>query len=637
MNNPNIRKQYGLWPSPVSPKRLARGLNFSDVAWDHDGTLVWRESQSGEGVLVVQSPDGSAPRDLNSDFAVSAGVGYGGGDFTVGHGEVYFIEKESKRIYRQSTSAEGAQSGSGAARPITPAFGAAASPTISSDGRYILFVHSYERKDSLAIADTDGKFWPQKLVYGDDFYMQPCWHPGGERIAWIAWNHPQMPWDGTRLQMASLHMGKGLPMPGEITTVAGDDNTSIFQPQFSPDGRSLAYVSDESGWWQIYLYDLGTQERRQLTTTEAEHGIPAWVQGLRTYGFSPNGKAIFYTHIQNGVGGLWQVEVASGKNKQLSLDEQYTWFEQLAVHARRERVAMIASGGKTPARVITYDEKEGAHVWRRSTSEDIHPSIYTPPEAVTWQGMDGEDVYGLFYHPRSDQYEGIGSPPLIVLIHGGPTSQRGAGFHPDVQFFTTRGYAVLQVNYRGSTGYGRAYRDKLKNSWGIYDVEDAVSGARYLVAQGCGDNDRLVIMGGSAGGFTVLKALEDFPGVFKAGVCMYGVANHFTMAADTHKFEERYSDTLLGPLPEAAEIYRQRSPIFFVDQIQDPLIVFHGEEDKVVPNAQSDAIVETLRRNGVPHEYHLYAGEGHGFRKAETIEHFYGAVERFLAEHVIFA
>ncbi len=629
MTQEKIRKQYGIWPSPISPKRLSRGIGFSDVAWDHDGTLVWRESRSGQGTLVVQPPDSSAPRDLNSDFAVSAGVGYGGGDFTVGQGNVYFIEKESKRIYRQPTS-----SGGGTARPITPAFGAAASPTLSPDGNHLLFIHTYERKDSLAIVDTWGESWSQKLVSGDDFYMQPCWHPDGQRIAWIAWNHPQMPWDGTKLQMASLQVASW--QVSETITITGDENTSIFQPQFSPDGRYLAYVSDESGWWQLYVYDLESNEHRQLTNEEAEHGIPAWVQGMRTYGFNPSGEKIYFTRIQEGFSTLWQVEISSGKSKQLVLDDEYTWLDQIAVDPNNERLAFIASGGVTSSRVISYSLEEGTHIWRRSTSEDLPPSTYTQPEAIAWQGMDGEQVHGLFYEPQSTQFEGIDNPPLITMIHGGPTSQRGASFYPNVQFFTSRGYAVLQVNYRGSTGYGRAYRDKLRGSWGIYDVEDAVSGVRHLVAQGRADNDRLVIMGGSAGGFTVLKALEDYPGVFKAGVCMYGVANQFTLVADTHKFEERYSDSLLGSLPEAAEIYRERSPIFFADKIQDPIIVFQGEEDKVVPQAQSDAIVDALRRNGVPHEYHLYAGEGHGFRKAETIEHFYSAIEKFLREHVIY-
>ncbi len=623
-------KQFGLWPSPISPKRLARGIGFSDVAWDHDGTLVWRESRSGQGVLVVQPADGSAPRDLNSDFAVSAGVGYGGGDFSVGGGNVYFVEKESKRIYRQPT-----QTGGGITRPISPAFGAAASPTLSPKGQHLLYIHTNERQDSIAIVDAEGASWPQKLVSGDDFYMQPCWHPDGERIAWIAWNHPQMPWDGTKLQIASLQVERW--QVSETTTIAGDEDTSIFQPQFSPDGRYLAYVSDKSGWWQIYVYDLESKEYRQLTHGEAEHGIPAWVQGMRTYGFSPAGESVYYIRIQEGFNSLWQVDIASGEAKQLSLDEEYTWLEQIAVHHKREQLALIASGGMTPTRVISFSQKDGARVWRRSTSEDLPPSTYTPPEPLTWQGMDGEQVYGLFYEPQSDQFESVGSPPLIALIHGGPTSQRGASFYSNVQFFTTRGYAVLQVNYRGSTGYGRAYRDKLRGNWGIYDVEDAVSGVRHLVAQNRVDEKRMVIMGGSAGGFTVLKALEDYPGVFKAGVCLYGVANQFTLVADTHKFEERYSDSLLGSLPEAADIYRERSPIFFADKIQDPIIVFQGEDDKVVPQAQSDAIVEALQRNGVPHEYHLYAGEGHGFRKAETIEHFFSAVERFLKEHVIYS
>jgi len=628
MTHQKFRKQFGLWPSPISSKRLSRGIGFSDVAWDHDDTLVWRESRSGQGMLVVQPPDGSAPRDLNSDFAVSAGVGYGGGDFTVGHGDVYFVEKESKRIYRQPTRV-------GTARAITPAFGAAASPAISPNGEYLLYVHTYERKDSIAIVDAAGNSWPQKLVSGDDFYMQPCWHPDGERIAWIAWNHPQMPWDGTALQVARLQV-EGMSIH-ETTTIAGNESTSIFQPQFSPDGQYLAYISDKSGWWQLYVYDLEKDEHRQLTNDEAEHGIPAWVQGMRTYGYSPNGSKIFYTRIRKGFNTLWEVEVSSGKNKQIALDEEYTWLDQIAVNPNQEKLAFIASGGSTPSRVISFSAEGGASIWRRSTSEDLSPSTYTSPEAITWKGMDDEDVHGLFYVPQSNQFEGIGNPPLITLIHGGPTSQRGASFYSNVQFFTTRGYAVLQVNYRGSTGYGRAYRDKLRSSWGIYDVEDAVSGVRHLAAQGLVDQDRLVIMGGSAGGFTVLKALEDYPGVFKAGVCMYGVANQFTLVADTHKFEERYSDSLLGSLPEAADIYRERSPIFFADKIQDPIIVFQGEDDMVVPQAQSDAIVEALRRKNVPHEYHLYAGEGHGFRKAETIEHFFSTVEKFLKEYVIFA
>jgi dipeptidyl aminopeptidase/acylaminoacyl peptidase len=251
--------------------------------------------------------------------------------------------------------------------------------------------------------------------------------------------------------------------------------------------------------------------------------------------------------------------------------------------------------------------------------------------------MDGGTVYGLYYPPHNPHFSGLGKPPLIVRVHGGPTSQARAAFNATAQFFATRGYAFLEVNHRGSTGYGRAYWEALKGKWGIYDVQDSICGARFLAEQGWVDETRRVIMGGSAGGFTVLQALVDFPGFFKAGICLYGVTNQFSLVAVTHKFEARYSDSLLGSLPEAAEVYRARSPLFHADKIQDPLILFQGEEDTAVPRAQSDAIVALLRQRGVPHEYHLYPGEGHGFLKTQTIEHLYTTADRFLRQYVIFA
>jgi dipeptidyl aminopeptidase/acylaminoacyl peptidase len=250
--------------------------------------------------------------------------------------------------------------------------------------------------------------------------------------------------------------------------------------------------------------------------------------------------------------------------------------------------------------------------------------------------MDGGRVFGLYFSPHNDKYIGTGKPPLIVNIHSGPTSQVGNSFNPDAQFFTSRGYAYLEVNYRGSTGYGREYRNMLRGNWGIFDVQDAVSGAKHLASTGSVDEKRLVVYGSSAGGFSVLKALEDYPGFFKAGICLYGVSNQFTLAAETHKFELHYADTLLGPLPEAAHIYRERSPIFFADQIQDPVLLFQGDDDQVVPRSQSDELAASLRRRGVPHEYHVYSGEGHGFRKPENIEHLYQTIDRFLRQHVIY-
>jgi dipeptidyl aminopeptidase/acylaminoacyl peptidase len=612
---------------------MARGIDFSDVAWNEDGTLVWREARSERGVLVVQPPGEQAIRDLNADYSVRAGVGYGGGDFTVGRGSVFFVEAESGRLYRQTLQG-------GRARAITPAYGSAAAPTVSPDGQALLYVHSYENQDVISVVDCAGEHWPQKLVSGDDFYMQPCWHPDGERLAWIAWNHPNMPWDGTTLNIANVvrhSNGNVLPTLGEVSTVAGDEDTAIFQPEFSPDGRYLAFVSDESGWWQIYLYDIESGEYHQLTSGAAEHGNPAWVQGMRTYGFDPQGDRLYFIRNQDGFKSLWSLDLATGGQTQLSVSAKYTWMEQISVAPVGGQVALLASGGRIPKRVLDYDLEEGTRLLRRSSPEDLPPEAYAPPQAITWKGIDSGEVHGLYYAPNNQAFEGIGLPPLVVLIHGGPTSQRGAHFDPGVQFFTSRGYAVLQVNYRGSTGYGRAYRDALKGNWGVYDVQDAVSGARHLARQGMVEEGKMVIMGGSAGGFTVLKALEDYPGTFRAGVCLYGVANQFNLAAETHKFEEHYLDSMLGPLPEAADLYRERSPINFADQIQDPVAIFQGEDDKLVPKSQSDEIVAALEKNGIPHEYHLYEGEGHGFRKSETVEAFYTAVEKFLQRYVIYA
>lgn len=629
MKNTPLRAQFGLWQSPITPSSLGRSGGVEEVAWDHSGTLVWLERRPDRSALVVQAQDGQAARDLNSDFSVRGRLGYGGGAFTAGHGWVLFAEAASGRLFRQPLHA-------GKPEPLTPAFGAAAAPRFSPDGSQVLFVHSYEEQDCLALVSVHKQTWPVKLASGHDFYMQPTWHPDGQQIAFISWDHPQMPWDGTQLYLARLVQPAGCqPYLESSRGVAGGAEISIYQPEFSPDGRWLAYVSDESGWWQLYLHDLASHQPRQLTHTPAEHGQPAWNQGMRSYGFSPDSQAILFVRSQDGVDNLWQVDLHSGQESRLPLDIPYQALSQPAVSPDGSRVALIASAADIPPHLVTVDRQGATQIWKRTTAEEFARQEYALPQPLTWNGMDQGAVYGMFYPPQNPRYEGIGLPPLIVYVHGGPTGQSRASFSANTQFFTSRGYAVLEVNYRGSTGYGRAYRNKLRLSWGIYDVQDCVSGARYLVEQGLVDGGKLVILGGSAGGFTVLKALQDYPGFFKAGVCLYGIANQFT-ALDTHKFEAHYSDSLLGVLPEAAETYRQRSPIFFVDQIRDPIAVFQGEDDVVVRRDQSDEMVAALRRRGVPHIYQLYPGEGHGFRKPETIEHYYTTLEKFLRQYVVY-
>jgi len=629
-------RQYGLWDSPITPISLARGLTLADVDTTLNGDTVWLEMRSGCGALVLHPSDDEAIRDLNSEICVRGKVGYGGAGFGLSEKDVFFIDGKSGRIFRQPL-------GSGEARPITPSFGGVAAPVPSPDGRWLLFVRSYEEMDTIEIVDTEGNFLPQRLVQGEDFYMQPAWHPEGNRIAWIAWNHPNMPWDGTYLRVGYLQFHEGcLPILKDGKTIAGGEEISVFQPEFSPDGKHLAYVSDETGWWQLYLYNLETGEHRQLTNAPAEHGKPAWVQGMRTFTFDLTGKYLIFLRNQDAHVTLWQLDLENGEEQQIQIDPEYTFLDQPAVSEKG--VSLIASGGRVPPRVVVWqlveksDYSQGkSHILRRATTEMLPEEAYSQPEDISWEGMDGGTAYGLYYPPTSAHFTGEGLPPLVLGIHGGPTSQRVNAFNANAQFFTSRGYAYMEVNYRGSTGYGREYRNKLRGNWGIYDVEDAVSGAKHLIQKGLVDEKRIVIMGGSAGGFTVLKALEDYPGFFKAGICLYGVSNQFTLAADTHKFEAHYTDTLLGKLPEASALYRERSPIFFVDKIQDPIAIFQGEDDVVVPRDQSDTVVESLKRRGVPYIYHLYPGEGHGFRKAETIEHFYKTVEGFLKQYVIFS
>lgn len=623
MSNP-----YGTWDSPITGKSIASGIRLQDVMWNDAGdTLVWWERRANGGVLVAQTGL-DAPRDLTDDaLRVSGRVGYGGGGFTVSGGQVYFAA--NGRLYRQGLAG-------GIAQAITPKFGDAASPTVSADGNWLAYVHSYEHVDGIALVDTAGERFPRKLAYGTDFVMQPTWHPAGTHIAYVAWNHPQMPWNGTELRLIQLATdGSGMPYADHIVTLEGDPTTAIFQPQFSPDGRYLSYVSDVTGWGQLYVYDLEAETHTQLTDTKAEHGTPAWVQGMRTYGWTHDSQSILYLENNRAFFSLMRFNVQAGTADPITGLEHYTHMEQITV-SPDDTVSMIAASATIPPRIISLHPEQGERIHRRSETENLQANQLSAGQALVWQGDDGDDVHGLYYPPLMQDDMPDGMPPLLVYIHGGPTSQRTATYYSEVQFFTTRGYAVLQVNHRGSTGYGKAYMDMHEGNWGVYDVTDSIAGVKHLAEKGLADSAKAVIMGGSAGGYTVLQSLIDYPNFYKAGICSYGVSNQFGLVMDTHKFEERYSNWLLGELPDAAEKYRDRSPIFHADKLVDPMIVFQGTDDPVVPQNQSDDIVASLRRRGIPHEYHLFEGEGHGWRKPETIESFYNKIHRFLLQYVIY-
>jgi dipeptidyl aminopeptidase/acylaminoacyl peptidase len=639
MSNPAMLP-FGLWPSPVTADLVAQRVRLDEICWAADGrTLVWSEGRSGSSVLVAQTGC-EAPREISAGCSPRGGVGYGGGTFATGispGGEsfVIFADRDGK-LYRVGAEYD-------SPRPITPAFGSVASPAVSPDGQWVVFVFSDGKTDLIGLVDSQGRHWPIQLARGADYYMQPAWHPSGEWLAWVEWNQPNMPWDGTRIELAHLAPAAPncLPVIEDVQTVAGGNIMAASQPVFSPDGRWLAFIEEggettDDEWPDLILYDLSTGQRRQLLQCDrCELSLPAWVQGVRSLGWSPNSRAMYYLRYQGPLTSLWVVDVDSGETRHIETGP-YTWLSQLSVASQPDSLALVASAPNLPDRVIVLHSGE-IRVAARSGAESLPPATFSVPREISWLAPDGSPVYGLYYPPHHPHYSAEGLPPAILNIHGGPTSIASTRFNSEAAYFTSRGYAWVDVNYRGSTGYGRCYRDALRGRWGEVDREDAAGCAQALAEQGLADPRRMVIRGSSAGGYTVLNTLIHYPGLFRAGICLYGVSNLFMLDLNTHKFEAHYNASLIGPLPAAAAQYHAFSPIFHAGQIRDPLIIFHGDQDQVVPPSQSEDIVAILRQNKVPHQFKRYPGEGHGFRKSETITDYLKETERFLQMNVLFA
>lgn len=626
MNNEKQNRPFGLWDSPITPLRMAQRTRLEDVQFTADGSgLVWLESRGRQGALVFLAK-GDARRDLLFEHSARGGVGYGGGEFAAAPGVVYFAN-QGKALMRCVLS-------TGEVSAITPTWGAFGAPTPSPDGKWVVFVHEYGDQSALAIADGGGGEWMQRLARGADFYMQPAWSPAGDRLAWVEWDFPNMPWDATRLVLASL--AGDPPRVVESRVLAGADGQGTYtQPLFSPDGRWLSYLAARDEWDDLVLVDLRSSAQRVLVRGEGCHlSTPAWLQGQRSAAWLPDSRHILVIRNAAGVASLWQVDIESGEQRQIPTGG-YTWLRQLSVSPVDGSAALLASSPRQAERVLCQDGSD----WRALAYTDawmMPQEWFSQPEAVEWKTPEGSAVHGLFFPPRSPRCESAGKPPLLVHVHGGPTSQVAFDFPREAHFFTSRGYAWLEVNHRGSSGYGRAYQQTLHSGWGEVDVLDTVSGARHLARQGWVDGERMAVMGGSAGGFTVLNCLIRHPGVFKAGIALYPVADLAGLARETHRFERHYTDHLVAPFPQQAGLYRARSPLYQAGQIRDALAIFHGSEDKAVPVVQSEAMAAQLRKSGAPHLLQVYPGEGHGFRAPEVIEDLYRQIERFLQDHVLF-
>ena len=646
-----IAAPYGTWTSRISATTVAeQGLRLGYVAFDGDD-IYWLEGRPQEGgrnVLVRRGADGTVADLTPPEHNVRSRVHeYGGGAYVVSNGVVYYSNFTDQRIYViGGSSANGSSSPpdpSHVPTPITPEgkwFYADA--TVDERRRRLICVredHTHEGREpvnTLVSIPLDGD--PNAghvIASGYDFYSTPRLSPDGSRLCWLSWRHPQMPWDGTELWIATVTNGGTLE---NLELVAGGPHESIFQPGWSPDG-TLYFVSDRTGWWSLYRCDVRREPfniRPVLwqPLDEAEFGRPQWLFGWTTWACVDERRMVA-AYARRARWSLALVDTETGTLTNVATDlEPLDWVTANANHV----LYVGASPSHAPA-VARCDLVTGAtEILRSSSSLKLDGGDISIPEAIEFPTAGGVTAHAFYYPPRNAEYHALPSerPPLIVISHGGPTTQTKAVLDLQVQFWTSRGFAVVDVNYGGSTGYGREYRQRLNWHWGIVDVDDNINAARYLVEQGTADPDRLIIRGGSAGGYTTLAALTFHPEVFRAGASYYGVSDVEALAKDTHKFESRYLDTLIGAYPEAKEVYRERSPIHFIDRLSCALIVFQGLEDKVVPPDQSQRMADAVQEKGLPVAYLAFQGEQHGFRRAETIIrcleaelYFYGAVFTF--------
>jgi len=626
----------GSWTSPITSDLIvAATVGLTDVLLDGED-LYWTEMRPAEGgryVLVKRAPDGATvdvtPPGFNARTRVHE---YGGAACSVHRGTVVFTHFEDQRLYRQRPGEP--------PQPIAPEGDVRHADGVFDGrrGRFLCVREDHSGSDreavnSICSVDLAGEEPADLLCSGRDFYAAPRLSPDGSRLAWLEWDHPNMPWDGTELCVAELAEDGS---PGEPVRVAGGPAESVLDPQWSPDG-TLYFVSDRTDWWNLYRWRGGAIE--PVCATDAEFAAPAWVFGRSMYTFAGPGRIV----CAWSRGGRWSLGVIDTARGELSpLDTPYTDLSYVC--ATETHVCARAGSPTVGAGIVRFDLATGAsEVLRTSSEAEVAPGYLSEPRAIEFPTEGGLSAHALYYAPKNAEFATTAGerPPLIVTIHGGPTGACTTSLNLTTQFWTSRGFGVVDVNYGGSTGYGRAYRERLKGQWGIVDVDDCVNVVRYLAGQGEADGERAAIRGGSAGGWTTLCALA-FRDVFQAGASYFGVSDAEALARETHKFESRYLDGLIAPYPEGRDVYRARSAIYHVDGLSCPLILFQGLEDKIVLPNQAERMFDALKAKGIPVAYLPFEGEQHGFRIAANIKrsldaelYFYSRVFGFTPADVI--
>ena len=622
--NDKTTAPYGSWKSPVTSELIvADSIGIGDVVL-HGDDIYWTEmrpADNARNVIVRRTPDG-ATRDITPpEYNVRTRVHeYGGGAFCVagsddGGSVIYFSNFTDQRIYRQMVSASGVV---GTPQPLTPEIDMRyADGEVRELRRMMVCVredHSSSWREAVnTIVAIDLERGGSRVLVSDaSFYSSPRISPDGSALAWLSWNHPNMPWDGCELWVADLLDDGTL---GERHLVAGGADESIFQPSWSPSGV-LHFVSDRTGWWNIYraAADFGSVE--PVCAMDAEFGRPAWVLGLSTYGFASD-ERIICTYTQSGEWHIGEIDTTTG-----TLTTVPTPFTDIGtLHVASQHVAFTAGSPTMPMSLMRHDLTDSSTTRLRSSSEAVLEDGYVSrPQSIEFPTENGLTAHAFYYPPTNAGFAAPDDekPPLIVISHGGPTSAADSSLDLRKQFWTSRGFAVLDVNYGGSSGFGTVYRRRLNDNWGVVDVDDCINGANYLAGQGLADADRLIIRGSSAGGFTTLLALTTRD-AFSAGASYYGISSLDGLMHDTHKFESRYLDTMVGRFPEHEERYRERSPINHIDSLSAPMIVLQGLDDEIVPPNQAELMVNALREKGLPVAYLTFEGEQHGFRQAANI------------------
>jgi len=607
--------QYGSWASPITPEMLLKGtvqMRNQMVRWD-GADLYWSELRPYEGGRIVvckRAADGTigdvTPHGFNARSRVHE---YGGGHYAVKNGTVFFTNFADQRLYRQDAGTP--------PRPITPEGGIRHADMVIDEkrGRVIAVREDHtgggEAVNTIVSIDLEGKGEPITLVEGSDFYSSPKLSNDGHRLAWQTWNHPHMPWDSSEVWIGELDSEGNLASRRRI---AGGRDESVLQPEWSPSGE-LYFVSDRSDWWNLYRARGDGDE--PVCRRAAEFAAPQWVFGQRWYAF--NGPDEIICLFSDNTGGkLGRIDLNSGRFDQIDLF--YTSLANLQVSGGK--AAMYASSATLSERVLVVDLKTGGEqVVKTANPAHVESGYFSVPRSIEFLTEGGKTAHAFYYAPRNLEYEApVGEkPPLIVHVHGGPTGGGAPNYPFEYQYWTSRGLAFVDVNYGGSAGYGRAYRQRLKGKWGVVDVDDCINAARYLAEKGMVDPDRISITGGSAGGFTVLLSLtkRDF---YDAGASHFGIGNLELFEDTTHKFESRYDAWLIGPYPERRDLYRERSAVHFADSLSAPVVLFQGLEDVIVPPSQAEAFVDACKKKNLPYAYVAFEGEQHGWRKDSTIK-----------------